>query len=89
VTTATLFVNIGGPIFPGIFPFSVNTGTFPNPNFSDFMFGGQEAVGGTVTACPSSGDCAVTPLPAALPLFGTGLLALASFAAWSRRTARG
>jgi hypothetical protein len=85
VSTAPFFVNGSSTVFPGLYSFSVNTGTFPNLNFSDFMFSGQQAVGGTVTACPSSGACAVTPLPAAFPLFGSALAGLGGFGWLTRR----
>ena len=83
-TTAPMFV-LGGTVFPGLYSFSVNTGNFPNLTFSDFMFSGQAAVGGTVTACPSSGGCAVTPIPAAFPLFASALAGLGGFGWLNRR----
>jgi PEP-CTERM motif len=54
---------------------------------SDFTLNGTPGVSGNVAWCvPLSGECGftATPLPAALCLFGSGVLALAGFA-WRRR----
>jgi hypothetical protein len=44
-----------------------------------------EAGSGLITFLEVSSDLTPTPLPAALPLFATGLGALASFAWWRKR----
>ena len=67
-------------------------GTLPNV-FSDFTLNGEPAVNGTVFVCARNvttgpvGACeaSAVPLPAALPLFSIGLLALAGFTAWRSR----
>ena len=79
----------GGPDFLAVFGLNTNY-LPPDPTFSDFVLGGlgggTTATGGTVTVLS---ETLATPLPPALPLFGSALLALAGFAAWSRRSARG
>ena len=78
----------------GLVDFLVNTAYLsPNPTYLDFGLGPvydasfhYTATGGTVTVLS---ETLATPLPNALPLFGSALFALAGFAAWSRRVARG
>lgn len=78
-TTVELFVPTG-PL--GFVVFGVNTDYLPpDPTFANFLLNGTPATGGAVTV-PS--ETLATPLPAALPLFGSGLLALAGFA-WRRK----
>jgi hypothetical protein len=58
---------------------------------SDIQLNGLTALSGTVVCTANcAGAVSPTPLPAALPLLGSALLALAGFAAYrSRRAARG
>jgi hypothetical protein len=73
---------------------TVNLADLPNLSISDFTltnYGQSQlptyAVSGGVL-CASGCSVSATPLPDALPLFGSALLALAGFAAWrSRRSA--
>jgi hypothetical protein len=52
-----------------------NTQNFPYLDFTDFSLNGVPAV---------SGEVSIVPLPAALPLFGSGVITLAGFA-WRKR----
>jgi hypothetical protein len=72
------------------YDFIVNTAFLsPNPTYLDFGLGPvfdasyhYKATTGTVTVLS---ETLATPLPAALPLFGSGIAALAGFGAWRRR----
>jgi hypothetical protein len=67
-----------GPIDSGEFIITVNSNHFPNLTYADFG-----ADSGTVTIVSETGFSPV-PLPAALPLFGSGVLALAGVACRKR-----
>jgi len=61
---------------------------FLNSSFQSIVNGtpdGSPGIGGTVS-CVSGCSVGATPLPAALLLFGSGLLALAGFAWWRKIT---
>jgi hypothetical protein len=75
-------VEIFAPVSPFGFPvFGINTDYLPpNPTFSNFLLAGTPATSGTVTVLS---ETLATPLPAALPLFGSAVLALAGLA-WRR-----
>jgi hypothetical protein len=53
----------------------------PNPTFANFLINGTPATSGTVTV---NSETLATPLPAALPLFGSALAGLGGFG-WLRR----
>jgi hypothetical protein len=76
-TTVEVFTKSLAPF--GLVVFGVNTNVLPpNPTFSNFWLQGAPATSGTVTVL--SETLATVPLPAALPMFASGLLALAGFA---------
>ena len=58
---------------PTLFDLRINTANISNLTYLDF----PGATGGTATVLSETFG---TPLPAALPLFGSGLIALAGFA---------
>jgi hypothetical protein len=67
-----------------IFPFNGGDPVYLTPY--NISLDGMTAIGGTVNC---DVNCSLTPLPDALPMFAAALLALAGFAAWSRRAGRG
>ena len=56
----------------GLIGFTTSFGHLPT-SYADFFLNNSPAV---------SGDVSTVPLPAALPLFGSGVWALAGFAKW-------
>jgi hypothetical protein len=54
----------------------------PNPTFANFLLNGSHATGGTVRV---NSEILATPLPAALPLFGTAIAGLGGAGWWKRR----
>ena len=64
--------------------FVINAANLPNLTLSDFSLNGITARAGNIS-CVSGCDISSVPLPAALPMLSTGLLALMGFAAWRSR----
>lgn len=63
--------------------FGLNTSyLLPDPTFANFLWDGTPATSGTVTVLS---ETIATPLPPALPLFGSGLIALAGLGYRKRR----
>jgi hypothetical protein len=84
--TSTLDVQFNGPTITNIYGFSntENGDTLSSIGLTSFQLYGAgigSTIGGTVSMQPAP---AVTPIPATLPLFATGLAAL-GLLAWSRK----
>jgi hypothetical protein len=65
---------------------TINTSYIQGLNFLDFALGGTPAISGTV-ACVGGCDVNAAPLPPALPLFASGILALGAIG-WRRKRER-
>lgn len=75
--------NAGSPPINIQILFYFNVANISNPTFESFTLNGISPVGGDITI--TNEVINPTPLPAALPLFGSGIIALAGLAACRRR----